>query len=156
MPSTTLSPEALTALIERLNTHIAIECRAVDLEERLDQMLNDCYSFKDIGGPFASMDPARVLREMDPVAYRCALSDMSDGDGLLEVDGDTYEERDVESAKESFLDDLRSDLDDAEKELAELEGQPEGEDSDADSITEARATVARLEAEVAAIEAHSF
>ncbi|MBO4543570.1 MAG: hypothetical protein J5725_10370 [Bacteroidales bacterium] len=46
-------------------------------EEPYESMLNECYEEIEIFGLFYS--PAEVLRKVDPVAYRCGMSDYYDG-----------------------------------------------------------------------------
>jgi len=143
------------ALITRLLDHIQAECKEVDTESAYDEMLDDCYDLSTVGGPFSGMSASRVLREVDPTAYRCGFSDWLDGEDYTEIDGSYYRNDDIEDARDSFVADLQTELDEAQTELDELEEQEE-EDSDPDGITEARATVARLEAQIEAVEDHTF
>lgn len=47
-----------------------------DLVERFEEMLNESYEqVKVLGYTF---DPAKVLRECDPVAYRCEKANFAD------------------------------------------------------------------------------
>lgn len=78
------------------------ELTVIDMDERYRQMLNDCYSFDQIGGPFAYMSADRVLEEMDPVAYRCGFNDWLDGEEVWEIDGEYYDEREVENILEDI------------------------------------------------------
>ena len=57
---------------------VEAELTSINTEELYDQMLDDCYSFKPVGGIFALMEPHRVLAEMDPIAYRCGVNDYED------------------------------------------------------------------------------
>lgn len=41
-----------------------------------DEMLNECAE------PVFGIDPARILRECDPVAYRCGFVDWLDAEGV--------------------------------------------------------------------------
>lgn len=54
------------------------------LEEMFDNMLDECFEAVNICG--WKYLPSRILREVDPVAYRCNFSDWLDSqltDGLL-------------------------------------------------------------------------
>ena len=74
----------------------------VDTEELYDQMLDECY------GDFMNTYPAsRTLQEVDPIAYNCGLNDYIDGLELYELDGEYYEQSEV--------DELIEELEDAEK-----------------------------------------
>lgn len=151
-----LTPAQKAALILALTEHVKSECSVVDMEQRFRDMLDECYSFDKIGGPFAYMSPSRVLEEVDPTAFRCGVSDQSDSENVYEIEGEYYDVSKVDEARDEFVADLQSELDEAQAELDELEAQEGGEDSDADSITEARATVALLEAKIEEVENHAF
>jgi hypothetical protein len=57
-----------------------------ELHERFDEVLDEGYTLNDIAGiEFAA---SRVLRECDPIAYRCCFSDWLDAE--LQ-DGDVIE-----------------------------------------------------------------
>jgi len=43
-----------------------------------DAMYNDCYPAVKIG--CLTFDPAKIVEEMDPIAYRCGFNDWSDGE----------------------------------------------------------------------------
>ncbi len=148
----TLSPEAHKSLIERLQNHISAECHEIDTERAYDEMLDDIYA-DNLKGPFEHLSPSRILREMSPTDYRCGFADFTDSrsDEWTEVDGYWYETKEVDEAKESFLDALRSDLEGTEKELADEEN-----DDDPSNAPALREQVKRLEAEIAAVESHSF
>lgn len=50
----------------------------MERNERLDDMLNECYSTITICG--MEFSPADILAELDPVAYQCAVNDMEPED----------------------------------------------------------------------------
>ena len=58
-----------------------------DAEERYDELLDTEGPVEVSGLPF---NRSRVLRELDPIAYRCGLFDFIDGEGWDsdELDGD--------------------------------------------------------------------
>ena len=43
------------------------------VQEMYDDMLNDVYGPVKIG--YLEFDPSEILRELDPIAYRCGLAD---------------------------------------------------------------------------------
>ena len=140
-------------IITALLAHIAAECNAVDVEARYDAMLDESFSFESVGGPFAFMSPSRVLKEMGPTDYRCGCADWSDSEDWTEIDGDYYEDRDIEAAKQSFLDTLNG-------ELRELEGQLEvganEEPIDHSSQGDIEDEIKAKQAEIDAVEGYAF
>lgn len=77
------------------------EIKEADLETAFEDMLDDCYSFKDVGGPFACMSPSIVLKECDPVAFRCGVNDYADGDDRWEeFEGEMYDKDELNELRE--------------------------------------------------------
>ncbi len=140
-------------IISALIAHVTAECNAVDVEARFDSMIDESYDFSKVGGPFEHMSPSRVLREMDPTAHRCGVADFSDGEPWTEVDGSYYEDDALDKAKAEFVEER-------EGELRELEGQlsaGQTEDPvDESSQTDITSEIVAKQAEIAALEAHSF
>jgi hypothetical protein len=104
------SQKHMRNIIAELETKIAADCTPVDREAAFNDMLDECYSFADVGGPFAHMLPSRVLLECDPVAHRCGVNDYADGMEWVEVGSETYQQDDVEAAKQELIDELESEL----------------------------------------------
>lgn len=142
-------------VIELLEAHVVDNCTAIDHEATFDAMLDECYSFENVGGPFACMTPSRVLKETDPTAYRCGVTDYMDSLGTVEVNGDDYDPEDAEKAKEEFIDKIDSDITDAENAIEE-EGEQEGDYMGTDKMTELKAKLADLQADLKAANNHSF
>ena len=61
--------------------------------EQYDEMIDECYGEVRLGG--LTFSPSRVLKEMDPVAYRCWFNDWMDSQDLTtdESEADEEEER---------------------------------------------------------------
>lgn len=116
-----------TSKIQEMTEHVKSECSTVDTDKVYSEMLDECYSFDSVGGPFQHMSPSKVLQEMDPISYRCGCNDYIDSLGLIEIDGENYQDRDVDKAKDEFIDGLDSELTDLEQEL---------EDADEDDVAE--------------------
>lgn len=51
-----------------------------DAYHQYDEMLNECYPTVIVCG--YEFDPARALKELDPIAYRCGFNDWLDAEGL--------------------------------------------------------------------------
>ena len=142
--SSVLSPFALTALITRLTDHVIAECSAVDVEARFDDLVDE-LNRENLTGPFEYLRPSAVMKEMMPTDYRCGVADMTGTDDTLrEIRGEYYDEKDVESARESFVADLQKELDDLEDGEA-----TDTEDSKAEQIE-------KLEAMIDAASRHAF
>ena len=64
-------------------------CTGIDGEEQFEQMLNDCYEPVKVG--CCEWDAGHVMKELDPVAFRCGVSDyLADDDTFVEYDGEYY------------------------------------------------------------------
>jgi hypothetical protein len=125
----------------RLIAHILAECSKIDVERQFDDMLDECYSFEKVGGPFEGMSPSSVLRLCDETAHRCGLNDWADGqrDQWTEIDGDWYETREVEKQREAFVDTLKDELADLENEKAKAGGTLDATDPGQDRMAETHA-----------------
>jgi hypothetical protein len=140
----------MPTIAETITARIIADCRPVDREARFDAMLDDCYSFESIGGPFAYMQPSAVLREMDPTAYRCGVNDMEDAEEWVEIEGEYYERADVEQAIEDAKTDLECEISDLER---ELEAETEADDSDPERVTELERQIKAKQEELQAVDA---
>lgn len=113
--------------IKKLIEHVTNEVNPMDRERVFDDMLDECYSFDKVGGPFEHMSPSRVLKEVDPVAYRCGVNDyFGTDDNYYEIDGDYYPIREVDNAKDEFLDELTTKESELEEEIEELDEDDDG------------------------------
>jgi hypothetical protein len=138
-------------IIAELEDHVCTDCTIVNLDEVYKEMLDDCYSFKGVGGPFEHMLPSLVLKEVDPTAYRCGKVDYEDSLGLVEVDGDYYEKEKVEAARDALVEEW-------DDEIAELEDELECDEDDLDKedIAKNKARIAELKEAVKIANAHAF
>ena len=106
--------------LTKLQNRIIEKCKTVDIEDAYNDMLDECYSFDSVGGIFAMMSPSRVLKECDPTAYRCGMSDWIDGEGFIEIVGGYYHPNDCEEQREELVAEL-------EAEVSKLESDGDGE-----------------------------
>lgn len=121
----------MTDIITELHDRIRNECDEVDADKEYDVFLDECYSFRTVGGPFAYMCASKVLEECDPVAYRCGFSDWLDGEDLVDIGVGGYEyywRDDCEQERDKFIEELEGYLSDLDDERSELE-DPENETS---------------------------
>ena len=89
-----------------------IELDPDDYEDQFDDMLDESGTVEAGGYSFY---PSRILKELDPVAYRCSLNDFVDS---LDVeDSDEYQ------ALQEEIDQLQSDIEYLEREIEDLENQ---------------------------------
>jgi hypothetical protein len=127
------------------------QCTTVDLEQRFRDMLDECYSFDSVGGPFSSMSPSDVLKQVDPVQFRCGVNDYGDGE-FYDIDGSAYDVREVDEARDEYIDNLEMELSDAETALEDLEAEHE-DDEDYEPDT---SEVDRLNAMIEACKKYVF
>lgn len=142
-----------TDIISELFKRIASDCKPVDREERFNDMLDECYSFDSVGGPFANMSPSQVLLECDPIAHRCGVNDYADSESWVEVEGETYEQDDAEKVKTELTDELESSLSDLESEIEEMESD---ETADQAELEDKNSQAAGLRVNISEIEDYSF
>lgn len=143
--------------MKTLIEHIKDNCRAIDTDSAYDDMLDDCYSLETVGGPFAYMSASNVLSKLDPIAYRCGSSDYTDSQREVwaEVDGDYYERREAEKAKEEFVAELQTEADKLQEEVDALRLEDNSSEEIAESLVED--TQAELDAKLAEVkEAEGF
>ena len=84
-----------------------------DYAERYDDMLDECH------GEFMGMNSSYILKEMDPVVYRCGLLDYLDG-----LDQDE-EKMNNDECLELFnqLEEIKSKIEELEDEIAEMDNE---------------------------------
>lgn len=91
---------------ERVEARVIAELTPIDMEARFNDMLDECYSFDSVGGPFAYMQPSRVLLDLDPIAHRCGLNDYADSVSrdrdVEEIDGVLYHASEVQEIREEI------------------------------------------------------
>ena len=99
-------------LVKMIRVQLKQDAKPFNMDSAYREMLDDCYSFKSVGGPFEHMSPSHVLEEMDPTWYRCGLNDYADGvrDEYSEVDGEYYSNEDIEEARGEVVEDLEISL----------------------------------------------
>jgi len=87
-----------------------------DFIESYEEMLNET------NGDFMGMNASRILKECDPIAYRCGLSDyvdsleISDSEGYKELDQECDDITDCIEEKEEEIEELEQEIDDLESE----------------------------------------
>lgn len=104
---------------------------AIDTEARYRDFLRDCYS-DNLTGIFANYDPAQVLEEIDPTAYRCGHNDYIDGEDWTEYNGETYETSYLEEIRNEVEQELQDKIDELESDLDELDDNDYGDRHDMD------------------------
>ena len=78
-------------------------CEATDAEEQFEEMLNECYEPVKVG--CCEWDAGYVMKELDPVAFRCGVSDyLVDEEQFVEVDGEYYQVSDIENMIDELAD----------------------------------------------------
>lgn len=114
-----LSEDCKTLVNEKVESDLDI----IDIDSRYDEMLDEVHDTVRIG--CCTFDPSRILSELDPIAYRCGLSDFVDAeesdDRIVEIKGNYYDYDEVEEIKDAITSELESELEELETELEELE-----------------------------------
>lgn len=142
-----------TAATDTLLSRIFDNLTAIDVETAYNDMLDDCYSLESVGGPFSHMSASRVLKEVDPIAYRCGMNDYTDGEEYVEIDCDYYDKREVEKERDEFISELESELEELEEELEEADNE---EERDGDQCDKLQNDIEAKRAEIAAVRDYSF
>jgi hypothetical protein len=142
------------SVIARLEAFITEELSPPDLDSLYDDMLDECYSFEKVGGPFACMSPSSVLKEVDPIAYRCGLNDWADQD-YVEVGDKMYGKEEVREKQEEFCEQIRGEIEELEEEIEEVESIPD-HDPNAGRLPALREQLASLQSDLQTAERHCF
>ena len=90
-----------------------IELDPDEYGDQFDESLDDSIPEIEIGS--LTYSPSHVLKNVDPVAYRCGLNDF--------VDRMDIEDSDEYKALQDEIDQLQSDIEDIENEIEDLENQ---------------------------------
>ena len=78
-------------------------CEAIDAEGQFEEMLNECSEPVKVG--CCEWDAGYVMKELDPVAFRCGVSDyLSDDEQFVEIDGEYYNISDIENMIDELAD----------------------------------------------------
>lgn len=96
----------ITALEEELQKRVKEELEPIDVDVLYDEMLDECYSFEQVGGIFAGMLPSAVLEKCDPIAYRCGHADYFDSLSrereYEEIDEELYQADEVQAIRDEL------------------------------------------------------
>ena len=150
-----INAEALRLITEKVRE----DHRPVDSDACYRAMLDECYDFSSVGGPFSHMLASRVLEEMDPTVYRCGKNDWMDGEDIREFDGSEWDGSDLDEAKEAVADELENQISDRKQEVEEIEAEPvtdENAEPNTERLAELRDELDELNATLAAVNAYSF
>ena len=76
-------------------------CSPVDAEAEFEELLNEQYESVKIG--LCEWDAGYVMKELDPVAFRCGVSDMlADDEQSIEIDSEYYRVYEIENMVEEL------------------------------------------------------
>jgi hypothetical protein len=125
---------------EKQLNYIRRNVAMVDVECLYDRMLDECYSFRSVGGPFEYLQPSHVLARADETAYLCGLADYQDSlaqeRDYVEIDGDLYAVDDIEEALEDMEDEEDEDEEDEDEEDEDEEDEDEEDEDEEDEDEE--------------------
>ena len=115
-----------------VSARVADELTPIDMEARFNDMLDECYSFDAVGGPFANMSPSRVLLEVDPIAHRCGVNDYADSISrdrdITEIDGEYYDTEEVQAIRDEVEAEQADDTDEDDEDDEDDDGRQLGDD----------------------------
>jgi len=93
-------------------------------EKQIEKIRENCTPIDDdsyrewldsMDGPIVvcgiEFDASRILEELDPIAYNCGYSDYADAGGFVEIDGDYFNQDEVDNALQE-LEDENEEVDD--------------------------------------------
>jgi hypothetical protein len=123
--------ETTKALIQ----HIADECKTIDRETAFAESLDESGGVNVAGLTFM---PSRIWQELDPTAFRCGVNDHADAMDWTEIDGETYDTREAEAARDQFVSDLESEAETLEEEITEEEERAEALHADGETADAAQ------------------
>ena len=103
--------QALIANKEKQQSKIELD--PDDYEDQFDESFDESIPEIEIGS--LTYSPSHVLKNVDPIAYRCSLNDF--------VDYFDVEDSDEYKALQEEIDQLQSDIEDLESEIEDLENQ---------------------------------
>ena len=96
----------------QLEKRVKEELKPIDLEELYREMLDECEPVEVAGLSFCA---SRIIEELDPIAFRCGVSDYADsliGETISsEINGDHYNLDEVNEIR----DEIESELDEEEE-----------------------------------------
>ncbi len=71
-------------------------CGPIDEEEAYEELLNECYEPVKVG--YCQWEAGYVMRQLDPVAFRCGIADyFADTGQFAEIDSQYYNISDIEN-----------------------------------------------------------
>ena len=105
-------------LSEKESTLSSVEIDQDDFIENYEASLDDC------NGDFMGMTASYILKNVDPIAYRCGLNDYCDNEDVTETEEYKQIEEEIETL-ESAIEDLEADIEAIEEEIEELEEENE-------------------------------
>ncbi len=133
----------------RIDKKLVKEYRVADTEAAFDEMLDECYSFNSVGGPFQYLRASEVMKEMLPTDYRCGHVDWLDSecsdDRYYEAsDGNHYDAKSVNDAAGEVVDEINDEIKELEMQL--------GDEEDDDKISELEKQIEALNEELSDVE----
>ena len=81
-------------------------CDPIDTYESYDSMLDDCTDTSNLPSYYDS--PSEMMKKNDPIMYRCGYNDYLDSrwDEWVEINGEYYDNEDIEDARFDFHSEL--------------------------------------------------
>ena len=144
--------------MNKLEQRISDELTAIDLESRYDDFLDEIYPDCTVAG--MNFCTSRAIKELDPIAYRCGMSDWESDEGFVEIDGDYYDQSECEKIRDELVSELESEVEDLETEIGEISVEfnesPEAAKDSQDQILSRQNAISDLEREIKEWKNYSF
>jgi polyhydroxyalkanoate synthesis regulator phasin len=115
--------------MSKLTDKIEEKLAPVDCENEFDNALDEGDPVR-IGS--LEYTPSRVLKRIDPIAYRCGVSDYVDSLGLKEINWNSYDSDKVDKICDELVEELENEISSLQDEVEEAEedvARAEDEDS---------------------------
>jgi hypothetical protein len=95
-------------LNELIRKTIKQECKPVDVDARVREMLDDSWAENDFLRTF-HLSASTVIEECDPTMFQQELMNFTDScDDLIEIDEEYYDREAVESVKAELIQEIES------------------------------------------------
>lgn len=137
--------------MNKLEQLIVDKLKAIDVDSRYDDMLDDIYPDCTVAG--MSFATSRALKELDPTAYRCGLGDYISEENFVEINGEYYDGDECETVKDDLVSETESRIEAVEEDLEQEMSceEPNGED-----VSDFNSRLAELRQELNGWENYSF
>jgi hypothetical protein len=128
---------------DTIAARIAEDCKPVDIEQLYREALDE-FGPVQVGG--LQFNPSEIIEKLDPIAFRCGVSDYEDSLDVIEIGSEYYWKRDIQDkVLYGLASDLESEISDLETEREEAEENEEDTSSIDEQLAAKRADLKAVE-----------